>query len=129
MAIEPKAPALWKLSLLAFTLHSIAVAALIKIREIDLGSLAFWVARRILEIGDFWVYQWVLPLFNTRALGKPMYQLNVFLGLTTLQASSEFYEWLMLSVFGGVVYAGLAAGWAIWRKRKGAAHADQPAAA
>jgi hypothetical protein len=115
---ESKPSSAWRWAVAAFALHSLVVASLIRIRDLNLGNSVFFVAKDTLRIAEFWVYHWVFEWFNTPVLAKPMYEVNRLLGLSTERASSEFYEWCMLSIFGGVVYAGVAIAWLSWRRRK-----------
>jgi hypothetical protein len=94
---------MWGAATLA--IHSAVIAALIRIRDLSFGTTA-WILRGVLRVSEFWVYRWVLPWFNDPRFAKSMFEVNNFLSLSTLRASAEFYEWFMLSIFGGVVYAG-----------------------
>jgi hypothetical protein len=111
-----------------FAVHAIVATALVRIRDLSLGSSTWWTLGSILRVSEFWVYRWVLPWFNDLRFATPMYKLNELFGVSTMRASSEFYESLMLSVFGGVVYVAVVVVW-VKRARKVRHAVVQPASA
>src|SRR5262249_43337868 len=125
---ESKPLPLWIWGAGAFVVHAMVVTALVRIRDLSVGSSAWWTLRSVLRVCEFWVYRWALPWFNDPEFAKPMYRLDALFGVSTIRGSAELYESLMLSVFGGVVYAAVVV---VWTKRKRRARrvVVQPAAA
>jgi len=105
----------WKWGIVVFTAHAVVVAALVAITWGVFGRTAWW--SLVLRICDFWVYQWVFPWFNDPVFAWPSFQLYKLSG-SSLWLSGAVYEWLMVSTFGGLVYALAAVIWVRLRRRK-----------
>jgi len=95
---------------LVFVVHAVAVALLISLRDADPANHRL---DDVLHVMDFWVYNWVVPLFNRREMAGPIGTVDSLLRLS-FGGSVLLWEGGMLTVFGGPVYAGLAS---LWRSR------------
>jgi hypothetical protein len=97
---------LWWWAVSVFAIHGAVVLTLIKVRGWSQFGGAVWHFVRVsLELGDFWVYRWINPLFNTPAFGTPMFRISEFFGLASLDSVTQFFEFWIDAVFGGLVYA------------------------
>ena len=100
-----------------FVAHAVAVAVLIRVRDTQSGNV-FWAIHRILRLLEFWVYSWVLPFLNKPWMANPLYTLETAVGVKTMRGSAELYEWLMVSIFGGLIYAALVTALVVARQRR-----------
>ena len=108
--------------------HAGLVALLIWIREWGGIVGASQLAASWLRWMDFWVYRWVLELFNREWFGRPFLKVSLFLGLSSMKQIVACWEFLFLSLFGGIVY-GLIAVWIFgWTSPRARNH-PTPAAA
>ncbi len=103
--------ATWHVGALVFVAHAVAVALLITLRDADPANYRL---DDVLHVMNFWVYNWVMPLFNRREMAGPIGAVDSLLKLS-FKESILLWEGGILSVFGGSVYAGLAS---LWRSRR-----------
>jgi hypothetical protein len=109
----------WKWGIVIFTVHAVVVAVLVAVSSIALfGGSAWWGGGLILRVCEFWVYRWVFPWFNDPVFARPSFLLFKLSG-SSPSLFGAVYEWLMVSTFGGVVYAMASVVWVSWRRRRG----------
>ena len=74
----------WRWAVVALAVHGVVVLTIIKVRGSSrFGEAAWHFLRVLLELGDFWVYRGINPLFNTPALATPMFRMSEFVGLSS----------------------------------------------
>ena len=97
----------WAWGATAFLIHASVVAILLRFR----GT---W-ARQSLRIIDFWVYEWIIQRLNNERFGRPFLKAVEVLQVRTMDTVLFLWEFVILSVFGGLVYAAIAI--CVWLRR------------
>lgn len=118
----------WAWASAAFLLHAGLVAILLQIRGVqwrDQRGVAR-AANSALGIIDVWVYQWIWQPLNTERFGRPFLKAAEFFHIRSMGVLLFAWEFLILSVFGGLVYAAIAV--ALWLKRRAHVQAVSTAA-
>ena len=104
------------------------MAILLRVRGLPAWSNrrgAAQAADSLLHVIDFWVYEWVMQPLNTERFGRPFLRAAEFFHVRTMSTLLFAWEFLILSVFGGIVYATIA--FAFWLRRR--AHVQAVSAA
>jgi hypothetical protein len=102
-----------------FIVHAVLVGVLIRIAN---GDPRVFALDELLHVFHFWVYKWVMPLFNRPELGPAIGALNNLLGVS-LRTFDQLYEWCFLVLFGGPAYVVGAVTAASWMRRRRVQHA------
>jgi len=109
----------WAWGTAVFLLHAALVAILLRIRGSpgwSDRSGAAQAAKAMLGIIDFWVYQWIWQPLNTERFGRPFLDAAQIFHIRDMGTLLFAWEFLLLSVFGGFVYAAIAV--AVWVKTR-----------
>ena len=99
--------------------HAVVVAVVILVAN---GHRRAFGPDDLLHAFHFWVYNWIMPLFNREEMGPPIWAVYDFLGVS-LQTFGQLYEWCFLVVFGGPVYALGVVTVSSWMRRRRDRHA------